>query len=528
MIDLKQESDAWSSAAARSMRSVTNMKLSKLYERLQPEVSWACRNEDDPEVDLPLPAETGAARSGVLYIDTAEKLLRMSGDICAICVGKSEKKRCGELSGNVLRSELNMLEVFRQVELCFAEERRVTAAEKRLMHALQERKNLQQFIEEASNVIGFPIVIIDSSYRILALNSDVTVSTPNPKSQTQISGLLDKYIQTLRENPINEVNEHAREADYPIRLYDYNSGVAWIHHPLLVDGIAVAQISIPEVSRSFERTDYEILVFLGELISTKFQKPDGYRKNLGPFHSTVLYDLLDGVVWNTKMAEQRAALQGWNSADRYLLMTVFESNRGFSGSQAKMVSEIIRPLLPDSRWAFYEGLVVFLLPDGLSARELRDLLPLRTFLKNSGLRAAVSSEFSALTDIRTAYDQSLHAYELGRRLNADEIILTYDSYVIYHIGSILSERGGLRYFSHPAVLRIAQRDKAKRSNLLGTLDEYLQHIDDPGKAAENLHIHKNTLFYRIARMKEEFGLDLSDGEERMRIQMTLAFLRLGI
>jgi hypothetical protein len=49
---------------------------------------------------------------------------------------------------------------------------------------------------------------------------------------------------------------------------------------------------------------------------------------------------------------------------------------------------------------------------------------------------------------------------------------------------------------------------------------------DPGAAAGKLFIHKNTLFYRINKAKELFGLNLSDGYERLRIYLTMIFMEL--
>lgn len=493
-----------------------------------PAVSWVHRGAVDPEVDSPMPATSGAARPGMLYIGTAEELSQMTGELCAICLEKPGEKWSESLSGNVLRTELDVFEIFRQVELCLSDERRVLVAEKQFLRVVREGKGLQQLIESATEVIGNPVILVDCNFKTLAVSVSVPGTSPDLKTQKQTNLLLEKYRQTLQENLLMEINDHIRETGYPYYSYDSNTEAAWINELVFADGVAMAQIGIPELFRRFERADYEIVEFLSNLIAMELQKSEFYRNNRGLLHSVLLSDLLDGIVRDEETAEMRATLLGWNLSGSYLLMSVFDSNYGLFDTKARLVSEAIQHLLPGSHWVLYENVIVFLIPNGMTSRELRDNKGLRSFLKNSGLRAGVGSEFSSLMSMRMAYDQSLRSYELGYKLRVDEIIQIYDSYVIYHIGSILSGHGGLRYFCHPAVLQIAERDRMKRSNLLETLEEYLQHIDDPGKAAENLFIHKNTLFYRIGRIKEEFGLDLSDGEERLRIQITLAFIRLGL
>lgn len=76
------------------------------------------------------------------------------------------------------------------------------------------------------------------------------------------------------------------------------------------------------------------------------------------------------------------------------------------------------------------------------------------------------------------------------------------------------------------MLRLAEYDHANQTQYLATLSSYLKYAETPHKAADELFIHKNTLFYRIRQIKERFGLHLEDGSERMRIQLTLAFLQL--
>jgi DNA-binding PucR family transcriptional regulator len=56
------------------------------------------------------------------------------------------------------------------------------------------------------------------------------------------------------------------------------------------------------------------------------------------------------------------------------------------------------------------------------------------------------------------------------------------------------------------------------------LQKYLTYPDNPTKAAEELFIHKNTLFYRIGKIKELFPIDLSNGEERLKIHLTLKLI----
>lgn len=119
------------------------------------------------------------------------------------------------------------------------------------------------------------------------------------------------------------------------------------------------------------------------------------------------------------------------------------------------------------------------------------------------------------------------AFRLGQQFHPEHVIYAYSDYICQHIGGILSQYSNVMNFCHPAVEKIRDYDAKHDSHLLETLKEYLTYPDTPGQAAQNLFIHKNTLFYRMAKIKELFSLNLSNGEERLLLHLSLKFMELN-
>jgi hypothetical protein len=71
-----------------------------------------------------------------------------------------------------------------------------------------------------------------------------------------------------------------------------------------------------------------------------------------------------------------------------------------------------------------------------------------------------------------------------------------------------------------AVLR--EHDAAHRSDYLRTLAAWLDHPGEPSRAARSIHVHPNTMRYRMARIADLAGLDLDDPVVRLatRLQLT--------
>lgn len=68
---------------------------------------------------------------------------------------------------------------------------------------------------------------------------------------------------------------------------------------------------------------------------------------------------------------------------------------------------------------------------------------------------------------------------------------------------------------------LAAHDRDHGSEYVPTLAAWLDHPGNPRQAAAALHIHPNTLRYRLARIEELAALDLADPEVRLAVQLLL-------
>ncbi|MEV2276449.1 helix-turn-helix domain-containing protein [Nocardiopsis sp. NPDC049922] len=73
----------------------------------------------------------------------------------------------------------------------------------------------------------------------------------------------------------------------------------------------------------------------------------------------------------------------------------------------------------------------------------------------------------------------------------------------------------------PRVSRLIEYDRAGGADLVTSLLAYLEAFGDARAAAERLHIHPNTLRYRVRRAAAVSGIDLGDPGERLFTQLQL-------
>lgn len=68
---------------------------------------------------------------------------------------------------------------------------------------------------------------------------------------------------------------------------------------------------------------------------------------------------------------------------------------------------------------------------------------------------------------------------------------------------------------------LLQYERSKKTELLETLILYLDHNQNVKKTAESMHIHLNTLAYRLKRVEAILEVDFSDSRQFLDVHMAL-------
>lgn len=403
----------------------------------------------------------------------------------------------------------------------FAKTNRLTNNMFRLIQVLHTNLGLQSLIDEACTLLDNPIFLVDNSYKILA-SSNMGFRRADLEAQKMTGYVAEKNVENIKKV---RLHEKARENRYPYYAKNPDSGEGWITALIYIHGIESAHIGISDNNRPFTTQDYELIDFLCSLISLELQKTDFYRTNDSLKHSFFLSDLLDSQIKDPTLIEKRLQSLNWKTTEFMFIMTIREKQTDIFDRKAQLISKQLHQHLPHSRWVIFEGRIVFLvcLPDA-SKDIFKAGSHLEHYLSINNLGASVSRCFNGFLNLRKYYEESLIAYDFGLQLNPGGHIYLYEDFICHHIGKIISEKHNLPDFYHEGVLQLKEYDKQHNTNLMETLSVYLTFPDSPTKASEKLFIHKNTLFYRMGKIKELFSMDLSNGEERLKIHLTIKFM----
>ncbi|MFU7516227.1 PucR family transcriptional regulator [Clostridium sp. HCS.1] len=281
------------------------------------------------------------------------------------------------------------------------------------------------------------------------------------------------------------LNELCEDTNIKIRLVDSNNNEIFDNLPSTESKI-MRKISINNKSYKIvlEQEDIKIIPIIEYLLNKYIEKEN------------VVQELLEG-------RKQWDVLKDC-AITRSNKMLLIESNK------EDEVLEIVRDTYSDS--VFYVGeiydriIVIGNLEDEKEhAFSLKD-----TIIQTLGVNAKISiSDLDGTFEgFKESYKGAVQALDIGRRFKIKpEIYYLKDMYLeraIYNLSSEYSKN-----------LKEEYKDVFKGFNyeLIHTLEEILRCDLSLTKAAKNLYIHRNTLMYRIEKIKKETGFDIRNFKE---------------
>jgi purine catabolism regulator len=187
--------------------------------------------------------------------------------------------------------------------------------------------------------------------------------------------------------------------------------------------------------------------------------------------------------------------------------------------------EIAVPIGPADRG---DG-TVLLFPIGASDRvgvesEARDqALRLQRAIGSSSSQpcVGVGRAGSGITLLRQGLDEAEQALGLGRSLFGPGHLTHIVDLGVHRLLSPLVRGGDLSAFRREHLGALEEYDRQAGAELVHTLRTYFACRASPTLTAKALHLHRNSLLYRLQRIRDVAGVDLDDPEARLRLELAL-------
>lgn len=466
--------------------------------------------------------------SNILYFCPASKMppADYPNTLQILCYGRGfQKKKYENTHLNIIHYDSNepIEPLFNDMQALITHLQRANAGLHLFANAFFSDQGLQYMTDIAYEVFGNPVFVVDSSFKYLAISSAFSPNNTIFEEELSSGYILEAGIKSIREA---NLDEKVRNSNTPYYFKTPLHGTGMLIAPVKIHGIEVAKVMLYESQKAITDIDSLLLSRLSRFISMELQKDSFFSQNKDVMFSYFLADLLDNPEINYPSVRDRLHTLGFDLKEDLYIMTIAASSYRDTNAKLEVIVRELNNILVGSLYAIYENTLVMLFSrsreSGLSAYELNAL---ETYLRANSLTAGMSNFFTDLKTARRFYLQAKKAAEIGLRLHEEGPIHYYSDAYFYHIIEICEKEEDLQYFIHPAMMKLLYHDRDRHSELLETMHCFLQTPGNPAKIAENLHIHKNTLLYRMNKIKSLTGCTLEDGDEIMSLGLSYKLMR---
>jgi DNA-binding PucR family transcriptional regulator len=137
----------------------------------------------------------------------------------------------------------------------------------------------------------------------------------------------------------------------------------------------------------------------------------------------------------------------------------------------------------------------------------------------------VSSVVAGLAQAHAAHEQALITTRAAALLPSVGSVVRWEDLGIYALLMRLPAEELTGQVTPPAVMRLVEH--GSDGDLAHTAETFLDCAGDTRRAAELLHVHRSTLYYRLERIEKVTGLDLGNGGDRLILHLGLKAHRLA-
>jgi purine catabolism regulator len=121
--------------------------------------------------------------------------------------------------------------------------------------------------------------------------------------------------------------------------------------------------------------------------------------------------------------------------------------------------------------------------------------------------------------IRQSHQEAKQALTMSRRLYGTGQVTRFEDLGIYRLLFAARDLPELRSFHDDALTALLDYDRQHGAELVRTLGAFFAGRCGPKETAAILGVHRNTVLYRLERIRELTGFDLDDADVRLRLQL---------
>ena len=399
---------------------------------------------------------------------------------------------------------------------------------KRLFKAFQSSYDIQRFADRVYEILGNPLMVINSDRRLLASAGDFPSNRSDVLEEIN-QGYVSEEVNAELEK--EGILDDVRHAGHSIISKNERFGQRWVTSIISHHHMEMGRFDMLEQDRPIHESDLELVDFAGSLAGIMIDKLGiaGERAGAG---STVLDDLLGATFANEKTMRAQLALSSMPLDETYVLVELV-GDREIPRPHLQRVAARVTSAFRNSLWTVRDERLVVLIALGARTcpgwdgyeRAMRVLTQRKKFvstLERNGLCAYVSEPFEQIGFVPDRYQQVRDL--IAAHVSATGCLVFFWEHRYQVLASLARTFGQVDMMLDKRVIAMSLYDLDHHTSYLETARMTVEYPGSPAEAAKALNVHRNTYFYRVNKIAELFYLDLRCGEDRLAVAFSTRFL----
>ena len=395
----------------------------------------------------------------------------------------------------------------------------------RMHHAFLHSYDLKQFVGLAADIIGNPVIVTNSDHRLLACAGEI------PSEREDVREVIERgYVSDGIESALEEdgIIRDVRLSRHALLSVNPRFGSKWAHSIIYSHHMELGRFDVLEAKGAIVPIDLELIDYAGTLAGVMIERA-GAAGGLVGSGSSVLADLITGGFVNERTMHTQVALTQLPLGESYAMLVIV-GHAGTVRDNLSRVGKRVATMVRKCLWVVQDSVLAVIVPIGRSQevgfddyRRLRRLLTqnrrLMSLLENNDMVAYVSEPFDELSMTQGRYAQCLSLKDALERRDDARLNFFWENrfLVLAHSAKTFD---AMETMLDKRVVAMAAYDHDHSTQYLETAIMSVRYPGSPADAAGALHVHRNTYFYRVNKVRELFYIDLKDGDDRLALAFT--------
>ena len=373
-----------------------------------------------------------------------------------------------------------------------------------------------------SHVTINPFYYADAGFRTLAIKEDDTLyaSSSSWRMQTEIGRhpveILSKFITS---GELDEVNER-----HDAWLFDSSTfHTPFVSKTIFCQGDVFGHLFIVETYPDQEIFDIEILEQFGNLLEAYLNLSSLSYSSTGRPFEPLLVSQLTSAPRNASETDYLLKLLSWRKSDHYRIV-LFQpiaphQDTGSSSASPAEIQAIEDNLSSSKAFMFDDRLVCVINANKPEAISVEDTIV--HLCERFGWKSALSDLGHSFDSLKSLYKRASITMQTGLDNDTVSLLYRFEDYRLDILFSTLLKNTDADFLIHDDLRALLTHDAENGSELAMTLKVYLDCERNNSRTADTLFLHRNSVNYRLDKIRSLITSDLDDPENRLFLMLSI-------